>query len=151
MWELIIFWFNITLRNLINRYLMFQVIILTVFYVPTHAFDPEDYPWRVDGQMVLVNNRYDITLSFDELYDRFKIGDVREINNYSNMYAYAVKETIYPEGDKHTLGEVTFMRLFYDVENGNLIYQWTFYDDFDSVELENDVKAFHEYFGLEKE
>jgi hypothetical protein len=38
--------------------------------------------------------------------------------------------------------------LFYDAEEGNLIYQWTFYPEEDSEEIENDIKAFHEYFGL---
>jgi hypothetical protein len=130
--------------------LLYGILVLTVLPSEPYAFDPEDYPWRLDGQTVLVNNRYDITLSFDEIYKNFNLGSVYDVENYYNMYAYAVKPIAYPEDKEHTLGEVELMRLFYDMESGNLIYQWTFYDSFDDEELENDIKAFHEYFGLER-
>jgi hypothetical protein len=121
--------------------------VFTIFYVNTYAFNPEDYPWRVDGYMVLLNNHYDVVCSFEEMYSRFDNGSVIEISNYSDMYAYVVRRNV---GESTPFGEVSFLRLFYDAEDGSLIYQWTFYKDEDSEELEKDIETFHEYFRLER-
>lgn len=121
--------------------------VFTIFYVTTYALDYDDYPWRVDGYMVLVNNNYDVVCVFEERYSRFDNGSVCEIYNYNNMYAYVVRHNI---AECSPFGEISFLRLFYDAEDGSLIYQWTFYKDKDSEELENDIETFHEYFGLER-